>query len=88
MIPRKVFETVAYGFNICRGASMTKDGWTYDLGHKLSKVNCVKSRVVKKVTDARTCYTDLSGKITEYQDCRLSDIPDSVDSDWRVWDEY
>ena len=68
------------------GARMTKNGWTYVLGHELHKVNCIKSRVVTK--ENKNTYTNLQGVITEYVDCKLSDIPDSVESDWETWDEY
>jgi heme oxygenase len=65
---------------------MTKNGWTYDLHHELHKVVCVKSRIVAK--ENKNTYTDLQGVITEYLDCKLSDVPASVDSDWYTWDEY
>ena len=86
MVPKNIFDGVAYGHYYCRGASMTKGGWTYNLSHDLHKVKCIKSRIVS--AENENTYTELNGVITEYIDCKLSDIPDSVDSDWDTWDEY
>jgi len=92
MVPERVFYVVAHGENYNRGARLVKDGWTYDLydlydlGCGSHKVHCVKSRVVTK--ENKNTYTNSQGVITEYADCKLSDIPDSVESDWVTWDEY
>ena len=86
MIPEKIFYGVAYGQYYNRGAIMTKGGWTYVLHHELHNVGCIKSRIVSK--ENKNTYTDSQGVITEYLDCKLSDVPASVESDWVTWDEY
>jgi hypothetical protein len=86
MIPETIFKAVAYGQYYNRGAIMTKGEWTYVLHHESGNVACIKSRIVSK--ENKNTYTDLHGVITEYLDCRLSDVPASVESDWHTWDEY
>ncbi len=94
MIPSKVFQTVAYGFYYCRGARFTaNDGWRYTLSHELSKVLCDADRTVSKERFEKLPrdkkYVDIGNVMKEIRiNVPLSLIPDSIESDWEVWDEY